>query len=255
MAPPLFAHVPLILGEDKARLSKRHGATAVQHYRNAGFLPQAMVNFLARLGWSHGDEEIFTVTELIEKFDLANVGKAAGVFNEEKLLWLNHHYLRQLPAEKLEAAITPFVESAFGKPALTRLRSPEWRKLLPELTERCKTLPEYASSAGFYFSDQAVYEPAAAAEYLRPELLQPLSRLRQALSLCSPFTETTIEQTFKQVLEESGVKLKAMAQAVRLALTGSTVSPGIYLLIAVVGKERTLTRLDQAIDMLRRTRT
>lgn len=245
VTPPSFAHVPLILGEDKSRLSKRHGATSVQSYREEGFLSEAMVNFLARLGWSHGDEEIFSIADLIKKFSLDNVGKSAGVFNEDKLLWLNHHYLRLLSPEALTKAVRPYI-----KEGAARLDTPEWQKLLPELRERCKTLLEYPQHAAYFLTDALTYDEAAAKQHLTAETRPHLAELRQGLAALTTFDEAAIETVFKDLIAKSGVKMKMLAQAVRVALTGTSVSPGIYLLIAVVGKQRVLDRLDRAIQMV-----
>jgi glutamyl-tRNA synthetase len=251
---PHFAHVPLILGEDKSRLSKRHGATSVQSYREEGFLPEAMVNFLARIGWSHGDEELFTLAELIKKFDLAHVSKSAGVFNEDKLLWLNHHYLRQLSETLFNQALSPFVTKAYGVEAAALLQTTAWEKLSKELRERCKTLGEFPAAAQFFFSDQLNYDETVLKQHLTVALKPALIQLRDALKapgkFQNGFDETAIETVFQEVLATTGLKMKNLAQAVRLALTGTTVSPGIYLLLAIVGQQRSVQRLDQAIKMI-----
>ncbi|MGH7848091.1 MAG: glutamate--tRNA ligase [Candidatus Binatia bacterium] len=245
--PPEFAHVPLILGIDKARLSKRHGATSVMAYRDMGYFPEALVNYLVRLGWSHGDQEIFSRTELIEKFTLEEVGKSAGVFNPEKLLWVNFHYLKARPLSQLAEAIVPFV-AAKGYPV------PEdkgWlEKMIATLRERAKTLVELVDLAHYYLSDEMRWDEKAVQKVLKPEVKPHLERLIEALEHLDPFDEANIEQAFTKILEEGGLPLGDLAQPVRVALTGSTVSPGIYEVIAVLGKERTLQRLKTALSKI-----
>jgi len=247
--PPQFAHVPLILGLDKARLSKRHGATSVMAYRDMGYFPEALVNYLVRLGWSHGDQEIFSRDELIEKFSLDAVGKSAGIFNPEKLLWLNSHYLRSRPLSQLADEIIPFIEAkGYPKP-----QHPEWlARMIATLAERAKTLTELVDLAHFYLSDDIHIEEKAAKKFLTREVLEPLKQLIQKLAALRDFNESEIEQAFATILHERGLPLGKLAQPVRVALTGATVSPGIYEIIAVLGKERTLRRLNSAVEYLQR---
>jgi glutamyl-tRNA synthetase len=247
--PPQFAHVPLILGLDKARLSKRHGATSVMTYRDMGYFPEALVNYLARLGWSYGDQEIFSRDELIEKFSLDAVGKSAGVFNPEKLLWLNFHYLKSRPLSRLADEIIPFIEAkGYPKP-----QDREWlTKMIATLRERAKTLVELVDLAHFYLSDDIHIEEKAAKKFLTREALEPLQQLVRRVTILQDFNEPAIEQVFTSILQERGLPLGKLAQPVRVALTGSTVSPGIYEIIAVLGKERTLRRLNSAIEYIER---
>ena len=247
--PPEFAHVPLILGLDKSRLSKRHGATSVMAYRDMGYFPEALVNYLVRLGWSHGDQEIFSREELIEKFALEEVGKSAGVFNPEKLLWLNFHYMKSLPLSQLADEVIPFIE-AKGYP---RPQDRGWvEKMIGTLRERAKTLTELVELAHFYLSDEISIEEKAAKKFLTCEVAEPLKELTKRLGMLSNFIEHGIEQAFTGILQERGHSLGSLAQPVRVALTGSTVSPGIYEVIAVLGKERTLQRLHQALEYIKR---
>ncbi|MBI2999138.1 MAG: glutamate--tRNA ligase [Deltaproteobacteria bacterium] len=245
---PQFAHVPLILGVDKARLSKRHGATSVTAYRDMGYFPEALVNYLVRLGWSHGDQEIFSRDELIEKFNLENVGKSAGIFNPEKLLWLNSHYMKSRPLSRLADEVLPFIE-AKGYP---RPEDHAWlEKMLATLTERAKKLTELVDLAHFYLSDDITFDEEAAKKFLNPEVCEPMRQLTAGLSVLENFNEQAIEQVFTGILLEKGLPLGKLAQPVRVALTGSTASPGIYEVIAVLGKERTLRRLGKALDYMR----
>jgi glutamyl-tRNA synthetase len=244
---PQFAHVPLILGTDKARLSKRHGATSVTTYRDMGYFPEAVVNYLVRLAWSYGDQEIFSRQELIDKFTLDNVGKSAGVFNPEKFLWVNFQYLKSRPLAQLADEIVPYIE-AKGYPAP---RDKKWReKMIATLQERAKTLAELVDAAHYYLSDEITFDDKAAKKFLTKDAHEPIESLIQKLSTLGDFTEANIEQAFTATLQEKCLQMGQLAQPVRVALTGSTVSPGIHDVIAVLGKERTIQRLRKALDFI-----
>jgi glutamyl-tRNA synthetase len=246
--PPQFAHVPLILGTDKARLSKRHGATSVTAYRDMGYFPDAVVNYLVRLAWSHGDQEIFSRQELIEAFTLENVGTSAGVFNPEKFLWVNFQYLKAQPPSELAQEIVPFI-AAKGYPIP---QDKAWlARMVATLQERAKTLVELVDAAHYYLSEDVNFDDKAAKEFLTQEAAAPMASLMQKLAALDDFTAPAIERTFTQTLEEHGLQMGALAQPVRVALTGGTVSPGIHDVIAVLGKERTIRRLQRAIDATR----
>ena len=241
---PQFAHVPLILGTDKARLSKRHGATSVMSYRDMGYFPEAVVNYLVRLAWSHGDQEIFTRRELIDMFNLENVGKAAGVFNPEKFLWVNFHYLKSKPLAQLAEDVMPYIR-AKGYPVP---QDRGWlEKMIATLRERSKTLVELVEMAGYYLEDQITYDEKAAARFLTLAAADSMTSLSGKLAALNEFTEANIEQAFTSTLQEKNLKMGELAQPVRVALTGSTVSPGIHDVIAVLGKERSVARLERAV--------
>ena len=244
---PRFAHLPLILGTDKARLSKRHGATSVIAYRDMGYLPEAVVNYLVRLGWSHGDQEIFSREELIEKFSLASVGKSAGVFNPEKFLWLNSHYLKSRPPAQLADEIVPYIQAkGYAAP-----QDKAWlQKMIRTLQERARTLVELVDAAVYFLTDDFPRDEKAAKKFLTSEIAAPLRSLIEKLSLLDDFSEAGIERAFAAVLQDHGLAMGKLAQPVRVALTGSTVSPGIHEVIAVLGKERTLRRLRAALESL-----
>jgi glutamyl-tRNA synthetase len=245
---PQFAHVPLILGTDKARLSKRHGATSVTAYRDMGYFPDAVVNYLVRLAWSHGDQEIFSRQELIEQFTLDNVGKSAGVFNPEKFLWVNFQYLKAKPPSRLVEEVIPFI-AAKGYPVP---QDRDWlEKMVATLQERAKTLVELVDTAHYYLAEEIIFDEKAAKKFLTRESAAPIASLVQKLSALGDFTEAAIERAFTQTLEEHGLQMGALAQPVRVALTGGTVSPGIHDVIAVLGKERTIRRLQSALDSIR----
>jgi glutamyl-tRNA synthetase len=249
-APPQFAHVPLILGMDKARLSKRHGATSVMAYRDLGYFPEAVLNYLVRLGWSHGDQEIFSREELIEKFSLESVGTSAGVFNPEKFLWVNFHYLKSRPLSQLAEEIVPFIAAKeYAVPT-----DKGWlEKMIATLQERAKTLVELVNSAHFYLTDDIHIDEKAAKKFLRPEVSEPLKTLTDRLSSVENFDPPAIEQAFASVLQKLGLSMTKLAQPARVALTGSTVSPGIHEVIAVLGKERTLKRLRSALEWIEKS--
>jgi len=239
---PVFAHVPMVLGSDRARLSKRHGAMSVTEYRDMGYLPDAVLNYLVRLGWSHGDQEFFTREELIAKFSLEHIGKSAGVFDPNKLQALNADHIQAASSEALAAYLKPFLAArGIEGPA------PEYLKAVIEtLQTRSKTLLEMADGALFYFQEKIEYEAQAAQKFLKPAILEPLRFLIEQMEGLEVFTDQSVESAFVQTMEKSGLKLGKVAQPVRVALTGKTVSPGIFEIIRVLGKEATLKRLKQA---------
>jgi glutamyl-tRNA synthetase len=243
--PPAFAHLPQVLGPDGSPLSKRHGATSVIAYREHGYFPEAMLNYLARLGWSHGDQEIFSKDELINYFGFEACGKSAGVFNAEKLLWLNFHYLKERPLPKLVQEVKPFI----AKRGLPIPGDDAWlEKAVATLQERAKTLVELTDFLSFYLKPEIEIDPKAAAKFLKPEIADPLKALADELEAHEgEVSETSVQGVFESVLGRFNLKLGQLAQPVRVALTGGTVSPGIYEVVAVLGKRRTVERLRAAI--------
>jgi glutamyl-tRNA synthetase len=244
---PRFAHVPLILGLDRARLSKRHGATSVLAYRDEGFLPAALNNYLARLGWSAGDQEIFTGEELIEKFSLDHVGASAGVFNPEKLEWVNAQHLKMTPPSAIADLLRPFIaERGWTAPG-----DDAWlARVAATLQERARTLVDLLDQGAYYFSDAVALDPAAVAKHVAKANPDALRDLRDALAALDEWTVPAIEAAFQSVLARHGLSLGKLAQPVRVALTGGTVSPGIYELVDVVGRDRTVARLDRVLPMV-----
>ncbi|MGD0625521.1 MAG: glutamate--tRNA ligase [Thermodesulfobacteriota bacterium] len=240
---PQFAHVPMILGADKARLSKRHGATSVMAYKEMGFLPQALVNYLVRLGWSYGDQEVFSREELVEKFSLENIGKSAAVFNTEKLLWLNGLYIRQQKPEILAELLLPFLETRGLKP-----RSLAWlTEVTKTLQERSKTLVEMADQAEFYFRGDFDFDEKAAKKHLTQNIKEPLEMLVAKIESSPELNEKGLEEIFQEIVSLRGIKLGTLAQAVRVALTGKAASPGIYEVMKILGKDEALKRLSRAL--------
>jgi glutamyl-tRNA synthetase len=246
LEPPAYAHLPMVMGPDGQKLSKRHGATSVFAYRDLGYFPEALLNYLVRLGWSHGDQEIFSKAEMIEYFDFASCGKSAGIFNAEKLLWLNFHYLKERPLAQLAQEVKPFIAKRGWKVP----SDDAWlQKMVATLRERAKTLVELVDFASFYLNDEITIDAKAAAKFLKPEIAEPLKQLTAELeSLDGDFSEQSVQTRFESVLARFNMKLGQLAQPVRVALTGGTVSPGIYEVIAVLGRERTVRRLRAAAE-------
>ena len=241
---PVFAHVPMVLGSDRSRLSKRHGAMSVTAYRDMGYLPDALINYLARLGWSHGDQEFFTRQELIEKFTLRNIGRSAGVFDQDKLLALNADHIMASNPKDLVDPLSPFVEeNGFDIEPGDFIEN-----VIRTLQPRSKTLKDMAADALFYFTDDITYEAKAAAKFLRVDALAPLKKLTAALEPIDRFTEQNLESAFASVMQQTGLKLGKIAQPVRVALTGRTASPGIFEITEIIGKKKVLERLRKAVE-------
>jgi glutamyl-tRNA synthetase len=243
---PTFAHVPMVLGSDRNRLSKRHGAMSVTAYRDMGYLPDALLNYLVRLGWSYGDQEFFTRDELIEKFTLDNIGRSAGIFDTEKLLALNADHIKAAAPQKLARYLLPFLhDKGFIADEGDYIES-----VIKTLHTRSKTLREMADGAKFYFEDIVSYDENAAQKFFNGASLEPLKLLAKQLDEIDHFSEKKLENVFKAVMETTGLKLGKIAQPVRVALTGKTVSPGIFEIIEVLGKERVIERLKKAIQYI-----
>lgn len=237
--PPVFGHVPLILGEDKKRLSKRHGATSVMAYKEMGYLPHALVNYLARLGWSHGDQEIFSMDELIEYFNADHIGKSAGIFNAEKLLWLNAHYIRESPVYDLAAIIRPTLEESSLDPG----RGPDLSRVVELLQDRAKTTAELAQMARVYYVEKVEMDEKAAAKFLTSESAPLLKEVAGEIEEMENFSLDEIESLFKSFMDKKGLKMKNVGPPVRVALTGVTSSPGIFEIIELLGKRKAAERI------------
>lgn len=247
---PGFGHISLILGTDKARLSKRHGATSVVAYRDMGYLPEAMVNYLVRLGWSLGDQEIFSREEIIEHFSLEKVTLSAAVFNPEKLLWLNGHYISKTSPQHLADLLPPFLAREGIAPDHLNGDRESLVRRIQTLQERAKTLAEIAEKGKFYFVDEVELDPAAVHKFLTPDKAPLFLELKARLEPLAEFSADRVREIFEKLLAERGLKLKDLAQPVRVALTGGTVSPGIYEVIENLGKDKTLSRLARALELM-----
>lgn len=245
---PRFGHLPMILGSDKARLSKRHGATSIMAYKDMGYLPEAMVNYLVRLGWSHGDQEVFTRQDMIEKFAWKNVQTSAAVFNPDKLLWMNAEYIKTSPPNHVARALVPLLEQAGLKGEVAAV-SDEWlAQLVVLVKERAKTLVEMVDWVKPYFGQAVVFEEEAARKFLTPAMAPVLQKLLARFESFPSFSKQTWEESFKKLVEEEGIKMGQLAQPVRVALTGRTASPGLFEVMDVLGRDRTLFRLRQGIE-------
>lgn len=243
-ALPLFAHVPMILGPDKKKLSKRHGATSVTEYQQAGFLPDAFLNYLARLGWSYGDQEIFTRSELEKLFSLEAVGKSPAVFDQEKLMWVSAEHLKVAPLADLVAGVSYFLAQRSIDVSLLS-KDKAFALLLDSLRERTRTLLEMADQCVWYFADDAAlhYDEAAVKKHLNESIREPFSLLIEKLETLSDFSQASTEAVFHEVIEKFGIKLGKLAQACRVALTGTSVSPPIYTVLEILGKSRAMRRM------------
>jgi glutamyl-tRNA synthetase len=248
--PPLFGHMPLMLGKDRTKLSKRHGALPVLAYRDRGILPHSLNNYLARLGWSHGDQEIFTREELIRYFSLNHVGKAPGIHDDEKLLWLNSHYLKASNDQDLARDLVPFLASlGIGSPDLDYLS-----RVVATLKARSKTLVEMAEAARFYFQDPRPYEPEGANKFLNPGAAPFLRGAIQALEDLPDLAEGTLTGMLRDLAAQAGVKLVTVAQPLRMALTGRTASPSLTDVISLLEKEESVKRLAFALEFIEQNR-
>ena len=245
---PLFAHMPLMHGHDGAKLSKRHGATSVVEYEKQGFLPSAVRNYLARLGWSLGDQEIFTDEEMIRNFDIADLGKSPSILDPEKFLWVNSQHMKNLPSEQLATLLLPFLKE--------RGYSVDEGLFLTKLTsvfvERARSLVELADICSYIFNDDFEYQEKPAKKFLRPVVLDPMIALRESLEGIEPFKEENLAEAFTKTCEQFEIKLGKIAQPVRVAVTGGSASPGIYEILEMIGKDRVLSRIDRAIEFIRK---
>jgi len=244
--PPRYAHVPMILGDDGSRLSKRHGAVSVLEYRNQGILPEALLNYLVRLGWSYGDQEVFTLDEMISLFDIDAVNKAASSFNTEKLLWLNQHYIKQSDPARIAHLLSPHMGDLGIDPA----EGPALVEVVRAQQERAKTLVEMAEISAFFYRDFAEYDEVAAKKNLRPMAIEPLALARKVLGELAEWNPEDIHQAVIQVAESLDLKLGKVAQPLRVAITGRAASPGIDVTLHLVGRDACLRRIDRALDFI-----
>jgi len=242
-ATPIFAHIPMILASDRSKMSKRHGATTVEEFRDQGILPEALVNYLVRLGWSHGDQEIFSPAQIAEHFDLEHVGKAGAVFDREKLLWLSLEWIKASPPERLAAVLPPFIERA-GYPVTTD--TARLANIADSLKERAHTLVEMVERAAFYFRAPTTYDPQATAKFWGSEAPSRYAALIKRIEAQEAFDTESLEGLYRGLAAEMTLKLVDLAQLTRIALTGQAASPPIFQVAAILGKAETIERLRSA---------
>ena len=245
---PVYAHLPMILGADGAKLSKRHGAVDIRDYRELGYLPEAMLNYLVRLGWSHGDQEVFTTDEMVRLFDIADVNQSASAFNPEKLLWINQQHIIASRPEVLGVALKPFLESA----GLDPWTGPEPADVATAYRERAETLQQMAESARYCYEDFDGFQPKAAKKHLRPVILEPLIAVCAALQNLENWCRDNIAATIENTAAKFEINMGKLGQPIRVAVTGAPVSPPIDVTLWLAGRERTLRRIQNAVDYIQR---
>lgn len=244
---PQYAHVSMILGEDGKKLSKRHGAVGVMQYRDDGYLPEAVLNYLVRLGWSHGDQEIFTREKMKQLFSLDQISKSASAFNSEKLLWLNHHYINSLAPEYVATHLLWHIEQQ----NIDMRHGPELATLVKLLGVRCKTLKEIAASCRYFYEDFQEFDADAAKKHLRLVARQPLELVKNKLAVVSPWSPENVNQAIQDTADELGTGMGKVGMPLRVAVTGSGQSPALDVTVHAIGQSRTLTRIAKAIDFIK----
>ena len=244
--PPVYAHLPMILGSDGAKLSKRHGAVDIREYEEQGYLPEAVLNYLVRLGWSHGDQEVFSVDEMIQLFDIADVNQSASSFNPEKLLWLNQQHIIETPASRLGQLLERYLREAGLDPE----NGPAPEDVAEGFRERAETLLHMAASARYCYEDFDAIEPGAAKKNLRPVILEPMKAARDNLASLREWTKEGIAAVIEQVAVSFEINMGKLGQPIRVAVTGGPVSPPIDVTVWLIGQRRAVERLDAAIAMI-----
>ena len=244
--PPIYCHVPMILGNDGRRLSKRHGAVSVMQYADDGYLPEAVVNYLVRLGWSYGDEEIFSRQDMVKKFSLAAVNSSASVFNPEKLLWLNRHYMQHASTENLAGQLAKHL----ALKGIAVGQGPDPVDVVGVLRERAQTLAEMAEKAGMFYTDYDAFDEKAAGKNLRPAITAPMQAFRDRLEALEDWRAAAIHALLESVAEQFELKIGKIGQPVRVAVTGGSVSPSIGETIYLMGRQRALAGLGRALKYI-----
>ncbi|AIR63281.1 glutamate--tRNA ligase [Cedecea neteri] len=243
---PLYAHVSMINGDDGKKLSKRHGAVSVMQYRDDGYLPEALLNYLVRLGWSHGDQEIFSREEMIEMFSLNAVSKSASAFNTEKLQWLNHHYINTLEPEYVATHLQWHIEQE----NIDTRNGPQLSELVKLLGERCKTLKEMAQTCRYFYEDFSEFDADAAKKHLRPVARQPLEVVRDKLAALSDWTAENVHHAIQATADELEVGMGKVGMPLRVAVTGAGQSPGLDVTVHAIGKQRSVARINKALEFI-----
>jgi glutamyl-tRNA synthetase len=244
--PPQYAHLPMILGADGAKLSKRHGAVDIREYEDSGYLREALLNYLVRLGWSSGDQEIFTIDEMIDLFDIADVNQSASSFNPEKLLWLNQQHIIRMPSQELGAHLVVFLKKLGIDPD----DGPAPEDVAEGFRERADTLVMMAESSRYCYEDFDEIEAKAAKKHLRPAVLEPMKAICAELSALSNWQQEDIHAAVTRVADKYDIGLGKLGQPMRVAVTGGPVSPPIDVTVFLVGRDRAVARLNHAIDLI-----
>ena len=247
--PPQYAHVPMILGADGKRLSKRHGAVGVMQYREEGYLPEALLNYLVRLGWSYQDQEIFSVDEMIEFFDLKDVNKSASTFNPEKLLWLNHQYIMNSDP----AHIAHHLSWYMGKLGIDPAAGPDLVEVVKVQRERAKTLVELAEVSAFHYQDFDAYNKKAAKKAFKPAAIEILEKAKEGMRVLKDWNQTDLHALIESVVEALDVGFGKVGMPLRLAVTGGAPSPELDMTLYLIGRDACLRRIDRAIEYIRKT--
>ncbi|WMS88032.1 glutamate--tRNA ligase [Pleionea litopenaei] len=243
---PEYAHVPMILGDDGKKLSKRHGAVSVMQYRDDGYLPQAVLNYLIRLGWSHGDQEIFSLEEMKSLFDIHDINKAASAFNTDKLRWLNQHYIKTLPVKEVAAALQWHIDNL----GLNLSEGPALELLIPLFSERVHTLKELAESIVYFYQDYQEFDAGAAKKHLRPVAKEPLELVASKLSELNEWTAASIQSAIDATAEQLSVGMGKVGMPLRVAVTGAGQSPNLDVTLLHIGQARCLERIRKALAFI-----
>ena len=245
---PEYGHVPMILGDDGKKLSKRHGAVSVMQYRDDGYLPQAVLNYLVRLGWSHGDQEVFSIEQMIELFDINDINKAPSAFNTQKLNWLNQQYIKSLPTQDVLKHLDWHLDNA----ELSLTNGPDIAELIAEFSDRVNTLTALVEVIRPYYSDFDNFEEKAAKKHLRPVAAEPLKTVREKLSGLTQWSADSLTDAINQTAEELNVGMGKVGMPLRVAVTGCGMSPSLDITLKWVGKDRAIARIDQALEFIER---
>ena len=243
---PTYAHVSVINGDDGQKLSKRHGAVSVMQYRDDGYLPEALINYLVRLGWGHGDQEIFSREEMINYFELDHVSKSASAFNTEKLQWLNQHYIRELPPEY----VAKHLEWHYKDQGIDTSNGPALTEIVTMLAERCKTLKEMASSSHYFFEEFETFDEAAAKKHFKGNAAEALAKVKEKLTALSSWDLHSTHEAIEQTAAELEVGMGKVGMPLRVAVTGSGQSPSMDVTLVGIGRDRVLARIQRAIDFI-----
>ena len=243
---PVYAHVSMINGDDGQKLSKRHGAVSVMQYRDEGYLPEALINYLVRLGWGHGDQEIFTRQEMIDLFDLHSVSKSASAFNTEKLLWLNHHYIRELPADY----VAKHLAWQYQDLDIDTSNGPALTEIIIMLADRCKTLREMALASRYFFEEFEAFDEAAVKKHFKAGAVEALEKVKEKLTALSTWDLHSTHEAIEQTAAELGVGMGKVGMPLRVAVTGAGQSPSMDVTLVGIGRERVLSRIQRAIDFI-----